>query len=181
MYCIHCRWSPAKSNGNLLTNPDRDPTLGERNLLVIPMPTSSERVWREIEQSLDLETPIALETAKEPQLAAIIQHTIKNIQRLPPTQPEELNAGIFDLVHLMGLNNAVRNPPHLMNGHTADEWNRPKDAFSALWGEINLPNHSSEYQVEEELNEITLTAANERKLAWRSQSVLGNDVGASLF
>lgn len=64
----------------------------------------------------------------------------------------------------MGLNNEVRKPPHLMNGHTADDCNRPKDAFSALWGEINLPNYSSEYQVEEALKEITSTAANEKKI-----------------
>lgn len=48
------------------------------------------------------------EKAKELQIAAIIQHTIANIQQLPPTQPEELNEGIVDLIHQMRLNNAVR-------------------------------------------------------------------------
>lgn len=46
--------------------------------------------------------------AKELQIAAIIQHTIANIRQLPPTQSEELNEGIVDLVHQIGLNNAVR-------------------------------------------------------------------------
>ena len=49
------------------------------------------------------------EKAKKLQIAAIIQHTIANIQRLSPTQPQESNEGMVDIIHRMGLNNAVSN------------------------------------------------------------------------
>lgn len=49
------------------------------------------------------------EKSKELQIAAIIQNTIANIQRLPPTQPQESNKGVVDFVHQMGLNNSVSN------------------------------------------------------------------------
>lgn len=55
---------------------------------------------------LNIECP---EKVKELQIAAIIQHTIANIQRLPPTQLQETNEGVVDIVHRMGLNNAVSN------------------------------------------------------------------------
>lgn len=57
-------------------------------------------------KTLNIDCP---EKVKELQIAAIIQHTIANMQRLPPTQPQETNEGVVDIVHRMGLNNAVSN------------------------------------------------------------------------